>query len=286
MKNKLKNNTILKILIGFLAFIVLVIVMLSKILRWLGLHPHYESKDYNFEDKKALIITTSQDTLGEGGKATGVYSSEMTIPYYEFINTGISVHLASIQGGKIPVEPSSIRWPLATEADKRSLKDDDFQEKLNNSIKIDEVNIDKYDLIYMAGGWGASYDLGQSQVLGQKISKAYKKNKIIGSVCHGALGFLQAVNEEGDSLVEGKQMTAVTDKQIKELGITQTPLHPETELRKAGVKFVSETAFTDIIANHVTRDGNIVTGQNQNSGGEVANIMMKLLSKKSEEGGV
>ena len=280
MKELLINNTIWSLLIGILSFILLCIIMLPTILRWLGLHPHYESKDYNLEDNKALIITTSHDTLGEGGKATGVYSSEMTIPYYEFLDARIIVDVASIQGGKIPVEPRSLKWPLTTAADKRALKDTDFKKKLNNSIKFDEINIAEYDLIYMAGGWGAAYDLGQSQVLGQKISKAYAEDKIIGSVCHGALGFLQAVNENGDNLVKEKQMTAVTDKQIKELGITETPLHPETELRKAGAKFESETAFKDFFASHVTRDGNIVTGQNQNSSGETTNLMMKLLSEK------
>ena len=192
----------------------------------------------------------------------------------------MNVDLASIKGGEIPLEPSSIRWPLATEADKRSLKDNVFQKKVKNSILVDNVSIDNYDLIFMAGGWGASYDLGQSKVLGEKISEAYKKDKIIGSVCHGALGFLRAVDEKGNSLIKDKQMTAVTDKQIKELGITKTPLHPETELRRAGVDFESETALLDTFANHVVRDGNIVTGQNQNSGAMVANLMMQLVSNK------
>jgi putative intracellular protease/amidase len=280
MNKKLTSSTIVKGIISLVTFIVLIITMLPKVLRWLGLHPDYDSKPYDLEGKKALIITTSQDILGEKGKATGVYSSEMTVPYYEFVDNGIKVDLASIKGGKIPVEPSSVRWPLATEADKRSLKDKRFKEKLNNSTKIDAVNVNDYDLIFMAGGWGASYDLGQSKVLGEKISKAYEENKILGSVCHGALGFLQAVDEDGNSLVRGKKMTAVTDKQIKELGITKTPLHPETELRKAGVKFESETALLDTLANHVVRDGNIITGQNQNSGKEVANKMMKLLLRK------
>ena len=30
-------------------------------------------------------------------------------------------------------------------------------------------------------------------------------------------------------------MTGVTDKQVEELGISVTPMHPETELRRVGV---------------------------------------------------
>ena len=49
-------------------------------------------------------------------------------------------------------------------------------------------------------------------------------------------------------------MTGVTDKQVKELGIEITPLHPETELRKAGALFESQTAFRDLFATHVVVD--------------------------------
>jgi hypothetical protein len=83
-------------------------------------------------------------------------------------------------------------------------------------------------------------------------------------------------------LIAGRRMTGVTDKQIKELDIEITPLHPETELRKAGVVFESETAFRDIFATHVAVDDEqrFVTGQNQNSGLETAHTMMAILSKR------
>ena len=38
-------------------------------------------------------------------------------------------------------------------------------------------------------------------------------------------------------------MTGVTDKQVKELNITMTPLHPEEELKKAGALFEAKTNF-------------------------------------------
>lgn len=270
---------IIGIVIGLLS---VVLLMLPRILNLLGLHPYYNSEKYNLEGEKALIITTSNDSLGVDGKKTGVYASEMTIPYYEFLDANMTVDVASIKGGKIPVEPMSIKWPLKTSADKRFLKDTDYLNKTKNSLKIDDVDFTKYDIIYMAGGWGAAYDLGQSEVLGEKISKAYAEGKILGSVCHGALGFIKAIDEKGEVLVKGKAMTAVTDKQVKELGITITPLHPETELRRMGANFESETAFKDFFANHIVVEGNIVTGQNQNSGGETAQEMMKILDQKSK----
>jgi len=264
------------------AIIVLAVIVyfgLPGLLTALGLHPDYKGQEFDLSGRKALVITTSQGVLGDNGKKTGVYASEMTVPYYQFLDAKMQVDVASIRGGEIPIEPGSLGWPVATPADKRLLSDADFQKKVKNSLKIDDVDFTQYDLVYMAGGWGAAYDLGTSDVLGQKIGQAYAKKIVLGSVCHGALGFLKAQNENGKPLVQGRKMTAVTDKQVQELGIEITPMHPERDLRAAGAIFESRAAFRDMFANHVVIDGNIVTGQNQNAGAEAAQKMMGLLKK-------
>ncbi len=243
-------------------------------LRTLGLHPHYRGPAYQFPGGKALIITTSHEQLGDKGKKTGVFASEMTAPYYEFSDGGMKVDLASIQGGPIPIDPLSFKWFIKSDYDKRFLKDPEFQQKAYQSLKIDNLDFKAYDIIYLAGGWGAAYDLGTSEILGRKISEAYAAGKVIGGVCHGPLGLLLAKDEKGTSLVQGRRLTAVTDKQVRELGITMTPQHPERELRAAGALFENATAFRDIFANHVVVDGLLITGQNQNAGAEVANKMM------------
>lgn len=276
-------HTMKKIIIAVIGIIVFAIVVyfgLPPLLKTLGLHAPYEGQSFDLTGRKALIITTSKGFLGETGKKTGVYASEMTVPYYEFFDAGMQVDIASINGGEIPIEPMSLNWPLLTPADERFLMDADFQQKVKKSLKIDQVDFTRYDLVYLAGGWGAAYDLGTSEVLGRKISEAYSSKIILGSVCHGALGFLLAKDGHGNPLVKNRKMTAVTDKQIKELGIGITPQHPERELRAAGAIFEAKTAFLDMFANHVVIDDTIVTGQNQNAGAETAQKMMDLLKKK------
>jgi putative intracellular protease/amidase len=244
-------------------------------LRAAGLHSRYNGPKFQLPGGKALIITTSHDRLGEGGARTGVFGSEMTAPYYEFIAGGMKVDLASIKGGPIPIDPLSFKWFIKSGYDERFLKDSEFQRKAAQSLKIDDIDFTTYDIIYLAGGWGAAYDLGTSEVLGRKISQAYSAGKIIGGICHGPLGLLLAKDEKGAPLVKGRRLTAVTDKQVRELGITMTPQHPERELRAAGVLFESKTAFRDMFADHSVVDGRLVTGQNQNAGPEVAHKMMK-----------
>jgi putative intracellular protease/amidase len=256
---------------------------LPKILQRLGLHADYKGRRFNLVGKRALVITTSHDTLGESGKATGVAASELTWPYYEFLDANMQVDVASIKGGEIPFEPMTLRWPVAMSADKRYLADPELQEKTKNSLKIDDLDFTEYDLIFMAGGWGAAYDLGTSEVLGRKITEAYSAGAILGSVCHGALGFLKATDENGEPLLKGRHATGVSDKQVHELGIEITPQHPETELRKIGAIYESNTAFRDFFANLTVVDGRIVTGQNQNAGSETAQKMMAVLLQEMAE---
>jgi len=271
------------------ATIGLFLVLLPDILHQAGLHPDYAaSREYDLAGKKALIITTSHGVLNKVGETTGnptgVFGSEMTIPYYEFLDAGMDVDVSSIEGGEIPIDPQSFYYFLKTEEDRRFQQDEDFQAKVKNSLKIDEVDFTQYDAIWMAGGWGAAYDLGQSDVLGKKVSEAYyAKKPIMGSVCHGALGFIQAKDTIGNYLITGRTMTGVTDKQIQEFGIDLTPLHPETELRKLGVNFKSNTGNFDFMQTItvIDEEGRFVTGQNQNSGHETAQKMMGLVQKNA-----
>lgn len=273
----MKKKRIIIVLIALITIGVLVRLGFPVVMTGMGLHAEYEGQRYLLPEGKALIITTSHDRLGEKGSKTGVFGSEMTAPYYEFKEGGMKVDVASIKGGPIPIDPLSFKWFIKTNYDDRFLKDPELQQKANQSQKIDDIDFTKYDIIYLAGGWGAAYDLGFSEVLGQKISQAYAAGKVIGGVCHGPLGLLLAMDENGKPLVKGRHLTGVTDKQVKELGITITPQHPERELRAAGALFESKTAFRDMFANHTVIDGRLVTGQNQNAGAEVANKMMTLV---------
>jgi putative intracellular protease/amidase len=275
------KKTLLITAIALAGIIALVLVLLPQILSWIGLHPAYDRAEHDLEGRRALIIATNHNTLGDTGNATGVFGSELTIAYYEFQDAGMIVDIASPEGGEIPFEPVSLRWPLSTHADKRYLNDENAKNKTQNSLSIEDVDFTDYDIIWMAGGWGAAYDLGYSEVLGEKISEAHAEGILLGSVCHGALGFRLATEVDGKPLVEGKTMTGVTDKQVEELGIEITPLHPETELRKQNANFVSDTAFRDFFATYVAVDGNIVTGQNQNSSGETAQTLLRMLAEQN-----
>ena len=254
-----------------------------RLLQQFGVHP--EDRDavhLNMTGTSALCIATNHGVL-DIGVPTGVFGSELTVPYYVFLDAGMRVDLASPLGGIVPVEPLSMKEPIRTPQDDRMLEDEQFRDRLMHSLSIADLDFTAYDIIYFAGGWGAAFDLGQSETLGRKVSEAYAAGRVIGGICHGPLGLLRARRPDGELIVKGRRLTAVTDKQVRELGVEITPLHPEAALRQAGALFESQThSVRDFFANHFVADGDLITGQNQNAGPMVARLMMqRVLAKQA-----
>ncbi|HET7219010.1 MAG TPA: type 1 glutamine amidotransferase domain-containing protein [Vicinamibacterales bacterium] len=252
-----------------------------RLIQQFGVHPKdRDAVALEMRGFKALCIATNHGVL-DIGVATGVFGSELTVPYYVFLDAGMQVDVASPLGGIIPVDPLSMKELIRTPDDDRLLGDAAFRDKLTHSLAIADVDFTAYDIVYFAGGWGAAFDLGQSELLGRKVSEAYAAGRVIGGICHGPLGLLKARTPNGDLIVKGRRVTAVTNKQISELGVEITPLHPETALRQAGALFEGKShPARDFFANHFVADGDLITGQNQNAGPMVARLMMQRVLAK------
>ena len=243
---------------------------------------------YSFEGKRALIITTSHGSLDKvdpqtgktvkKGKPTGVHASELTEAYDFFTSANLQVDIASVKGGEIPVDPFSMLPLVRTSYDKKWLNNIEFQKKIKSSISIKDVDVSVYDYIFIAGGWGAAYDLGQSDVLGEKITEANAQKKIIGTVCHGCLGLAKALKEDGSPLVKNVNVTGVSNRQLKEVMKSGTPLHPETEMKRLGARYTNETGIIETFKSLVVVDvqNRLVTGQNQKSTIDTVYLMFDL----------
>lgn len=255
------------------------LLLIRALLRRLGFHPEDPAATEIRLSGRALVVATNRAVL-DVGKATGVFASELTTAYYAFADAGLEVDVASPAGGMIPVDPLSMWAIIRTPSDDRFLDDDVLRGKVSESLAVADVDVTGYDLVYLAGGWGAAFDFGTSEALAATMTAANAAQLVIGGVCHGPLGLINATTPAGRSLIEGRAVTGASDRQIKELGIASTPQHPETELRRHGGRYQKSRAVSDILANHWVVDGNLVTGQNQNAGPMVAREMLSLVAKR------
>jgi len=111
--------------------------------------------------KKILCVVTSNNVKGATGIPTGFWLSELTHPLAKFAAAGISYDIASIKGGKPPIDGDSLDFNDAV--NKKFWDDADFQRKLAKTIKIDDAKAENYDAIFFAGGHGVMWDFADKE---------------------------------------------------------------------------------------------------------------------------
>jgi putative intracellular protease/amidase len=91
---------------------------------------------------------------------------------------------------------------------------------------------------------------------------------------------LDLKSADSSALIRGKKMTGFANSEEdfadKVVGQKVMPFRIEDEARKLGAKFVSAAAFQPF----AVRDGNLITGQQQHSGHEVAKLVLQALEEK------
>ena len=228
---------------------------------------------------KVLIITTSH--TGIDSKPTGLWLEELTTPYYTFIDGGISVTIASIKGGAVPIDSASQKAKGENSSSVERFMDDlEARNATTQSFSIDEIDPSEYDAIFLPGGHGTMWDLPTSDRLAEIISAALQQNKVVAAVCHGVAGLVSAQTVDGRSVIEGRKINSFTNSEEEAVGLTEVvPFLLETRIRELGADFHSGENFQSF----AIADGNLITGQNPASSDLVANKVLEALGVLSQK---
>lgn len=212
---------------------------------------------------KILAIATS-DATELNGKKTGLWLSELTHFLAVVKDAGYDFDLASPRGGKIPLdEKSATQSQLDDPVNKRFLADPSFVAKLEGSLKCSDVDASQYAAIYLSGGHGTMFDFRQSPDLQKLITALYSSGKFVTGVCHGVAGFVDAKDDHGNVIVQGKRVTGFSNMEDTLAGTKKLmPFLLEDELKRNGGLYKKNIIpFTS----HVEVDGKLITGQNPQS---------------------
>lgn len=223
---------------------------------------------------KVLFIATSHARLGDTPGMTGVWLEEIAAPYFLFREAAIDITLASPKGGQVPLDPKSQSIIVATNKTKRFLKDEEAMSFLAHSEPLDKVKPGDFDMVFIAGGHGAMWDLASSETVRELLEAFHVANKPIGAVCHGVAALLTMQNKQGHPFVKNKQLTAFSNIEETSAGLSDiVPFLLETELGLLGAVYSKGAKYTS----HVVADQNLITGQNPASSEEVARQLLTLL---------
>lgn len=219
---------------------------------------------------KILIVTTSHALFGEDGShPTGVWLEEFALPYLEFLNNSIEMTIASPKGGAMPVDPRSLPtleqeqvWQAAFIAAK-------------HTVKLSDVRATDFDAIFLPGGHGPMFDLPDNPDLQRLLREFYEAGKIISAVCHGPAGLVNATLADGTPLVQGKILTSYTySEEVAAKLDNDVSFILEHRLQELGAEFIAHANKAD----HVERDGQLITGQNPNSSASIARMVVAALN--------
>lgn len=234
---------------------------------------------------KILMVASSPSVSKQTGWPIGFWAAELTHPLYVFQEAGYEVEVASTEGGALAMDGYS----NPTDASGYSAHDVIslgymqqawFNDMLANTRKLADVNPNDYDAIFLVGGQGPMYTFKGNTDLETLFANFYEANKPSAAVCHSTTLLLGAKKSDGKLLVDGKTWTgfanAEEDFADQAVGMKIQPYRIEDEARKlANTDFKVAAPFSS----YAIMDGNLITGQQQNSGAAAARFVVELLSK-------
>jgi len=221
---------------------------------------------------KVLMVLTSNDKLGEYDEQTGWYLPECAHPYHVFKQAGnVEMVAASPKGGVAPIDESSVD---ASKEDKVSMnlwEDQDFKAFVENTKKIADVKSDKFDAVFVVGGFGTMWDLPQDSDLQEIIRNTYENGGIVSAVCHGPCALTQVKLSDGSYLVKDKKVAAFTDDEERAVDrLHKIPFTNEQKFMEIGAVYTKRSPWSP----HVVVDGRLITGQNPASATGVATAVL------------
>ncbi|MGY3211835.1 DJ-1/PfpI family protein [Mucilaginibacter sp. HD30] len=227
--------------------------------------------------KKILFVITSHDKKGSTGHPTGFYLAEVSHPWEVITNAGYEIDFVSPQGGKAPVDGFNLSDPV----NKSFWEDANYRNKVEHTMKPEEVKPEDYVAIFYAGGHGSMWDFPENAALANIAATIYENNGVIAAVCHGPAALVNIKLSNGQYLVEGKKVNAFTNEEEAAVALDKVvPFLLENKLIERGAIFEKSGLWQ----NHVVTDKRLVTGQNPASakgvGEAVASEIQKLELQK------
>jgi putative intracellular protease/amidase len=262
--------------------------------------------------KRALFVVSNVDKMTAPGfeRETGVWFSEVTHPYWALADApdaDFEIDIASPDGGRAAIDAFSVKLNLddflasggtvydsGDPGNERFLSDD----ATRGGVMVEDVEVvddagqttvvqryafadtlplagvdpADYDLVFYAGGNGASYQFPDDAETHRVASEMYAAGKLVTAVCHGTAALLNPEREGGGYLVEGVRVTGFSTAEEEALGqLDVMPVLLEEEFPKRGAIYTAAPPWGE----HVVVDGRIITGQNPTSARAVGEAIVE-----------
>jgi putative intracellular protease/amidase len=226
------------------------------------------------------------------GWPVGFWWSELTHPYFVLTEHGYRIEIFSPDGGKCeadamsdPRDPSGYSSTDLISAG--FIATPSLLGLLEETKPVADIDVRAFDAIVVAGGQAPMFTFEKATSLHTKFAAFYEAGKMACALCHGSAILRYAKKSDGAFLVEGRTVTGfanveedfadnvVWDMNALPRGQHVMPWRIEDELRALGANYVQAGLWRGF----AIRDGNLLTGQQNFSGFETAEALVRALGE-------
>ncbi|KAL2267246.1 hypothetical protein VTJ83DRAFT_4523 [Remersonia thermophila] len=230
--------------------------------------------------RKVLVVLTSHGKLGDTGKPTGWYLSELAHPFDVFTSHNFAITVASPLGGAAPLDPSSIDAAADDPISRSFLSEQSALWESTTPVAslLHRGVANGFDALFFPGGHGPMYDLAVDPATQALVAEFVAADKVVAAVCHGPAA-LVGVTVDGTPFLRGKAVTGFSDEEERAVGAD------------GAVPFVLEQRLTELVGpagryekagenwgEKVVVDGKLITGQNPASAKRLAEEIVKAVA--------
>jgi putative intracellular protease/amidase len=217
-----------------------------------------------------LVITSNHGDLA--GKPNGTYFPELTHALHAIEQAGITYDLASPKGGPVP--------GYGADADERTrtmLADPAFSARLQSTLKLADVDPDRYAGVFYPGGYGLLFDLTDDADSQRIAASLYERGAPVAAVCHGPAALSRVKREDGSSILSGRKVTGFTrEEEVAMKTLDVIPFVLEERMLEVGATYQKRAKWQVLLV----EDGHLITGQNPASAAVVGEALARQLTAK------
>lgn len=242
--------------------------------------------------KRVAIVISNPAVSTTTGWPVGFWWSELAHPYYAFSEKGYEIEIFSPNGGKCDADAmSDPRDPSGySSTDLISMgfiSTPSLAALVANTKPVTALDVASFAAIVVAGGQAPMFTFESATELQGKFVQFYEAGKVTAALCHGTAILRYATLSSGEKLARGKTVTGFAnveedfaDNAVWSMNLLGRDKHVmpwriEDELKALGANYVQAGLWRGF----AVRDGNLITGQQNFSGGETAEAIIKALGE-------
>jgi putative intracellular protease/amidase len=225
--------------------------------------------------KHVLMVIANPATSTTLGIQVGFWGAELAHAWNEFKEVGYEITVASPDGGRCEMDAWSdprdeSRYSFGDLITMGFINTPEYWALVEDTPALAEVDYDDFDAIVVVGGQSPMFTFRDHEELKRALRAFYEAEKVTAALCHGVAALIDCRLSDGSYLIEGKTMTGFANVEEEfgdeYVGKKMMPWHIEDAARERGANYIQGGRFKAF----AVRDGRLITGQQQYSGGEVA----------------